>query len=316
MLRQQKAGTWPVVTRWPARHTRLLVRAGEYAFILPALLLLCIVALFPIITAIQLSFNKVSLVPPNQAFLGFSLKFIRLDNYVEVLSDADFWGAVAHSTTFTALTVIGSLSLGLAFALMLDSSIRGRTIWRLLLLSPWTVAPVVAGSTWSWIFDARYGVLNALLRIIDPSAQPVLWLANPYLAMLSVSIANIWIRMPFMMIMLLAGMQAVPVEEYEAAAVDGASAFDRFRYITLPHLRFTVMVATVLLVIWDFKHFDIVQVMTAGGPGRATELLSTLTFKTSFVFFRFGPAAAMGTLIMLVLLAFTALYVKLLRTND
>jgi multiple sugar transport system permease protein len=295
---------------------RLLSRLAEYAFIAPALGLLAAIILFPILTALYLSFHNVRLVPPAQAFMGFATAFNRLENYAEVLANPDFLVAFGNTTAFTLVTVVGSLALGLAFALMLDSAIKGRSLWRILMLTPWVVAPVVAGSTWRWMFETRYGVFNALIRTIIPSAPPVLWLADPTMALVSVSATNVWLRTPFMMVMLLAGLQAIPPEEYEAAAVDGASAWQRFRFITIPHLSFVILVATLLEGIWTFKHFDIVQVMTGGGPGRATELLSTLIYKTSFEFFRFGPAAAMGMLVTAALTVVAVCYVRLLRSRD
>jgi multiple sugar transport system permease protein len=295
---------------------RSMSRLSEYAFIVPALLLLATVVLFPIVTALYLSFNNVRLVPPDSAFMGFKTAFNGLDNYVEVLTSPDFLVAFGNTVFFTGFTVVGSLGLGLAFALLLDSAIKVRSIWRILMLTPWVVSPVVAGSTWRWMYETRYGVFNALIRTFFPSVQPVLWLASPTIAMLSVSVTNVWLRTPFMMVMLLAGLQAIPSDQYEAAAVDGASAWQRFRFITIPHLRFVIMVATLLEAIWTFKHFDIVQVMTGGGPGRATELLATLIYKTSFEFFRFGPASAMGMLVTCVLSVFAVFYVRLLRSRE
>jgi len=298
------------------RLRRLFSRLAEYAFILPALLLLGAVVLFPILTALHLSFHNVRLVPPDQAFMGFQSTFSGLDNYLEVLASREFLGAFVNTTLFTLFTVLGSFGLGLGFALLLDLAIKARSVWRLLMLAPWVVAPAVAGSTWRWMFETRYGVFNALIRTVMPSAPQVPWLADPTLAMLSVSVTNVWLRTPFMMVMLLAGLQAIPADEYEAAAVDGASAWQRFRFVTVPHLSFVILVATLLEGIWTFKHFDIIQVMTGGGPERATELLSTLIYKTSFEFFRFGPAAAMGMVITAVMTVFSVGYARLLRARD
>lgn len=298
------------------RLRRLFSRLAEYAFILPALLLLGAVVLFPILTALHLSFHNVRLVPPDQAFMGFQSTFSGLDNYLEVLASREFLGAFVNTTLFTLFTVLGSFGLGLGFALLLDLAIKARSVWRLLMLAPWVVAPAVAGSTWRWMFETRYGVFNALIRTVMPSAPQVPWLADPTLAMFSVSITNVWLRTPFMMVMLLAGLQAIPADEYEAAAVDGASAWQRFRFVTVPHLSFVILVATLLEGIWTFKHFDIIQVMTGGGPERATELLSTLIYKTSFEFFRFGPAAAMGMVITAVMTVFSVGYARLLRARD
>ena len=297
--------------RWRRRD-----RLAEYAFIAPALLLLLAVVLFPILTALYLSFQKVQLVSPDQAFMGFATAFNGLRNYLEVLESPEFREAFRTTVLFTGFTVVGAFALGLWLAVLLDSAIKARSFWRMLLLTPWVVAPVVAGATWSWMFEVRYGVFNALLRMLLPSAPPIPWLAQPTLALLAVSVTNVWLRTPFMMVMFLAGLQAIPLDQYEAAAVDGATAWQRFRFITLPHLSFVILVATLLETIWTFKHFDIVQVMTGGGPGRATALLSTLIYKTSFEFFRFGPAAAMGMLMTLVLLGFAMVYVRLLRARE
>lgn len=298
--------------RWRRRRDRL----AEYAFIAPALLLLVAVVLFPILTALHLSFHDVRLVSPDRAFMGFATAFNGLNNYLEVLAIPEFREALLTTLVFTGLTVIGSFALGLWLAVLLDSAIKARSFWRILMLTPWVVAPVVAGATWSWMFETRYGVFNALIRMILPSVAPIPWLAQPTLALLAVSATNIWLRTPFMMVMLLAGLQAIPLDQYEAAAVDGATPWQRFRFITIPHLSFVILVATLLEGIWTFKHFDIVQVMTGGGPGRATSLLSTLIYKTSFEFFRFGPASAMGMLMTLVLLAFAVIYIRLLRSRE
>ena len=297
------------------RRRRFAAQVGEYLFITPALGLLVAVVLLPMLVAVYLSVHRVKLVPPQIAFMGFATVFTGVENYVEVLTDSTFWGALSHTALFTAFTVAGALLLGLGFALLLDSGVRGQSLWRALMLLPWVIPPVVGGSTWAWILETRYGVLNNLIRAINPDVQPVSWLADPRLALLAVSVTNVWLRTPFMMVMLFAGLQAIPTEFYEAAAVDGASAWNRFRYVTLPQLRFVILVATLLEVIWTFRHFDVIQLMTGGGPGRATEVVTTLIYKVSFESFRFGPAAAMGVLMTLVLVVFTGGYIRALRAR-
>lgn len=308
--------SYPGVSANLAWRRRLRQRVTEYAFVLPALLLLLAIVAYPMFTALHLSLSDVTLVPPSEASMGFATRFTGVENYLEVVQSPDFWGAMNRTAFFTLFTIAGTLVLGMAFALALDSSIKARSLWRIAMLTPWVVAPVVAGGTWRWIFDTRYGILNDLLHSLFPQAQPVLWLANPTLALVAVSVTNVWLRTPFMVVMILAGLQAIPIEQYEAAAVDGASAWRRFLYITLPNLRFIMVIATLLEGIWTFKHFDIVHVMTGGGPGRATEILSLLIYKTSFQFFRFGPAAAMGVLMAIMLIGFTMVYLRLIRPVD
>lgn len=305
----------PVAIASRTHGARLRRRIAEHMFIVPALVLLIVVLIFPILTALQLSVSDVTLVSPDEAFMGFDNRFTGAENYIEVLRNPDFWYAMWRTVLFTLFTIVGSLALGMAFALALDANIRARSLFRIVMLAPWAVAPVVAAATWRWIFDVRYGILNDLIHTVFPSAQPVLWLADPTLALISVSITNVWLRTPFMVIMLLAGLQTIPTEQFEAAAVDGASAWRRFVHIILPNLRFVILVATLLEGIWTFKHFDVVQVMTGGGPGRATEVLSVLIYKTSFQFFHFGPAAAMGVLMAVVLIGISAVYMWLMRTD-
>jgi multiple sugar transport system permease protein len=295
------------------RRGRTHSKAVQYAFIAPALLLLVAVVGMPMATAVWISLNRVKLTTPDQAFMGFATTFVGLANYANVLRNQEVQQALANTAIFTLASVLCSLLLGLGFALLVNQEIRFRTVWRLLLLTPWVVAPVVAAGTWRWIYDPRYGVLNDLVRRIGLASEPIPWLYDPHLALWSVIAANVWLRIPFMMVMLLAGLQAIPIEQYEAASVDGAGSWQRFRYVTLPHLRFVITVACLLEAIWQFKHFDLIQVMTGGGPGHATEVLSTLVYRNSFQFFEFGPASAIGVLMAAILLVVAAVYLRLLR---
>jgi multiple sugar transport system permease protein len=299
--------------RW---RLRAWARLAEYSFVVPALALLFAIVLIPMLVAAYLSVHRVRLVSPRAAFMGFATTFNGLANYREILSDPVFWNALGHTLTFASFTVIGALALGLALALLLDSGVRGASVWRALMLLPWVIPPIVGGSTWAWMLETRYGVLNNLIRAVYPSADPIAWLADPSLALLAVSITNVWLRTPFMMVVLFAGLQAIPPELHEAAAVDGASAWDRFRHVTLPQLRHVILVATVLQAIWSFRDFDVIQLMTGGGPGRATEVVTTLIYRVSFETFRFGPAAAMGVLMTVFLLALTAIYIRALQARS
>jgi ABC-type sugar transport system permease subunit len=169
---------------------------------------------------------------------------------------------------------------------------------------------VVVAITWRWMLDAQFGIINHLLTKLGVWRGPILWFENPNLALPALIVTNIWRGFPFASVALLAALQTIPNEQYEAAAVDGATPFRQFCHITLPNLRFTLTVVVTLDTIWNFKHFDLVQVMTNGGPAGATEVLTTLAYKVSFENFEFGYAAAMGVVMSLILLATTVIYVR------
>jgi len=242
------------------------------------------------------------------SFTGSRQTFVGLANYWRLIGDRDFWSALENSTLFTAGSVLGHLVLGLATAVLLNQAIPFRQLFRVITLVPWTLAAVVVAMTWRWMLDPQLGIINAILAGWGIRGIP--WFDNPHLALLAIIVTNIWRGFPFASIALLAALQAIPKEQYEAASVDGASGPKQFRYVTLPHLRFTLAIVGTLDTIWNFKHFDLVQIMTNGGPAGATEVLTTLTYKVSFENLEFGYAAAIGVIMSLVLLAFTVFYVR------
>jgi len=280
--------------RWPRWLTGL-------AFVAPAFLVLGAVVAFPMVDTVWLSFMETR--GKDQTV------FVGLANYWRLLQDADFWSAFRNSVTFTTGSVLGHILLGLAVALLLNQRIPFRPVFRVISLVPWMFAAVVVAMTWRWMLDAQLGIINAILTSVGFSG-PFLWFENARLALPAIIVTNIWRGFPFASITLLAALQAIPKEQYEAASVDGASSFMQFRFVTLPHLRFALVIIATLDTIWNFKHFDLIQVMTNGGPAGATEVLTTLAYKVSFENFEFGYAAAMGVVMSLVLLATTVVYVR------
>ena len=280
--------------RWPRWLTGL-------AFVAPAFLVLGAVVAFPMVDTVWLSFMETR--GKDQTV------FVGLANYWRLLQDADFWSAFRNSVTFTTGSVLGHVLLGLAVALLLNQRIPFRPVFRVISLVPWMFAAVVVAMTWRWMLDAQLGIINAILTSVGFSG-PFLWFENARLALPAIIVTNIWRGFPFASITLLAALQAIPKEQYEAASVDGASSFMQFRFVTLPHLRFALVIIATLDTIWNFKHFDLIQVMTNGGPAGATEVLTTLAYKVSFENFEFGYAAAMGVVMSLVLLATTVVYVR------
>ena len=208
------------------------------------------------------------------------------------------------------------MALGLALALLLDELRSARAALRIAFLTPWMVAPAVGATIWLWLLEPQFGVVNYLLRAAGAIDAPLAWLGEPGLAFASVVAVDVWRGVPFVMLLMLAGLQTVPPEQYEAAAMDGASAWQRFRFVTLPNLRYLLIVATTLDVINTIRHYDIIGVMTAGGPAQATEVLPVLLYNTAFRGNRFGEAAAIGVLLLLIVLALSTFYIRITRVGS
>jgi multiple sugar transport system permease protein len=239
--------------------------------------------------------------------------FTGVANYVRLLHDDTFWLTLRNSFVW----VFGSVSLqfvgGFAAALLLHQSFRGRAFVRTITLLPWIVPGVVVALVWEWLYQPNYGVINDLLMRLGWLHERVAWLSDPVLAMPAVIAANVWRGVPFFAIMLLAGLQAIPDELYEAARVDGAGVLQRFLHITLPLLRPIIVVATATRIIWTFNYADLIFVMTSGGPANATQITSTYTLLTAYSTLDFGYAATLSVVLLLIMLVFTILYLRITR---
>jgi ABC-type sugar transport system permease subunit len=277
-----------------------------YLFVAPMLAFLLGIILFPLGHAFLTSLYREA---------GVNVRFVALGNYARLIDDPTFWNSLWVSVLFTLASVALHLAVAMPVALFLNGLRRGRTTLRLAFLTPWMVTPVLGAIAWVWLLDPHFGVANYLLRGVGAIAENKIWLGEPGLALASVIAVDVWRGFPFIMLILLAGLQTVPREEYEAASIDGAGALQQFRYVTLPHLRYLLIVATTLDVINTVRTFDIVAVMTKGGPVNATEVLPVLIFNTAFQANRFGPAAAIGVVLLGLLLVFSTLYVVLLQSN-
>ena len=280
-------------------------RAG-YAFIAPVFLFLCAVVLFPLGHAFWTSLNRVR---------GLSSTFVGAQNYQRVLTDDAFWHSLGVSLAFTGASVALHIAIGLALALLVNELRFARTALRIAFLTPWMVAPAVGATIWLWLLEPQFGVVNYLLQAAGAIRTPLAWLGEPALAFGSVVAVDVWRGVPFVMLLMLAGLQTIPREQYEAAAIDGAGAWQRFRYITLPNLRYLLVVASTLDIINTIRHYDIIGVMTAGGPAGATEVLPVLLYNTAFRGNRFGEAAAIGVLLLVIVLAFSIFHIRLARLD-
>jgi ABC-type sugar transport system permease subunit len=228
-------------------------------------------------------------------FVGMAPVFVGLENYIRLASDGFFQRAVWNSVIFTVGSVGFKLVLGMAMALVLTSKIRFRNLFTGLLLIPWVAPTVVSALNFLWIYDGSLGVLNYILvKVLGLLPQGVGWLSEAGTAMAAVIFVNIWRGFPFFGISFLAGMKAIPGELYEAAAVDGANAFQRFIHVTLPGLRNIVIIVVLLSTIWTFNDFAIVYILTKGGPGGATMVLPVFTYEMAFGAQRLGDAIAVA----------------------
>lgn len=285
---------------------RLSRRAAGYAFVAPVFLFLCTVVVFPLGHAFWTSLLRVR---------GLRVSFVGFDNYLTVLGDGAFWHSLGLSIAFTGVSVSLHVLLGLALALLLDEIRTARTALRIAFLTPWMVAPAVGATIWLWLLEPQFGVVNYLLKTAGLIGAPKAWLGEPASAFASVVAVDVWRGVPFVMLLMLAGLQTVPAEQYEAASIDGAGAWQRFRYVTWPNLRYLVIVASTLDVINTVRHYDIIGVMTAGGPAGGTEVLPVLLYNTAFRANRFGEAAAIGVLLLLIVLAFATVYIRVTRLD-
>ncbi len=285
---------------WVERHQ-------GYLFVMPAVVTLIVVLVFPLAsTSYWSTFDE--------ARTG--LRFVGTANYQEVIESATFSNALRNSLIFTVVSVVLHLAVGLLVALLLNERIPWKTAFRVIALIPWMFPVVVVGVLWSWLYHPQLGLFNDLLLRVGIVNDTVAWLADPALAMPAVIVASLWRGYPFVMLILLAGLAAIPTEQYEAAAVDGADSWHRFRHITIPNLRFMVVLATLLDAIYMFRQFDLAQVMTGGGPAGATEVLTTLVYKQGFQYFRNGYASAIGVMMFAVMFCFSLGYVRLIRAQE
>jgi multiple sugar transport system permease protein len=287
-------------------NARLRRKAG-LAFVAPAALFLAAIIVFPLGHAFWTSLHRVR---------GLNATFIGLRNYARLADDATFWHSLGVSFAFTASAVALHLSIGLALALVVNELRTARTALRIVFLTPWMVAPAVGATIWLWLLEPQFGVVNYLLRAAGAITAPVAWLGEPGTALASVIAVDVWRGVPFVMLLMLAGLQTIPVDQYEAASIDGAGAWTRFRFVTWPNLRYLVIVATTLDVINTIRHYDISGVMTGGGPAGGTEVLPALIYNTAFRGNRLGEAAAIGIALLGIVLVLAVVYVRTARLDD
>jgi multiple sugar transport system permease protein len=290
------------------RGQRLSNTQFAVLLVMPAVALFGAVIMYPLIAAISTGFVEQSLVFPGRRFVG-------LENFLNVLG-GDFVGLLGRTVVFTAGATLIPFVLGFGLALALTVGLRGSNLLRGAFIMPWVLPTVVTSFIWMWIFNANYGVLNGVLMesgLLDSTQS---WLGQPGTAMTAIIIAKTWGTFPWMMVMLIAGLQAVPRDLHEAASIDGAGTIRRFRVITLPHLRTIIGIVLLLEVIWNFQHFDTIYILTGGGPAGTTTTFSVAVYNTAFKGFDLGTAGAIGGLWMLLLVVPVIWYIRMSERRE
>ena len=295
----------PTKTQGPARRRRLGHPGEPYAFIAPTAVLMLVLMIVPIVLVIGYSFMDNVITKKNPEFVG-------IDNFVEVLTDGVFATALGNTLFFTIVSVVAHLLLGLGFAMLLNSPLVSRTsraVFRVIYILPWLFTAAVIAVLWRMLLNPN-GVVNYLL------SSDVEWLSSPSLALGAVTFINIWAGYPFFMISLLAGLQGIPADLYEAATVDGANGWQRFRNVTLPQLRPIIISMTLLDLIWTSQQFALIWMTTGGGPIHVTEMLSTFTYKLAFSRYEFALASTSAVIILLLSMVLAFFYVRHQRARD
>ena len=305
-IRDRKSAAAPSRPRMARRTPRPRDALAGWAFISPNLILLAVFLFLPILWAIQLSFQDTQ---------GFGdPKWVGLDNYNRMVADPVFWRSLGNTMIFTLVVVPIDLALGLGLAVLVNSVLPGRGVWRTIIVLPMVISGVASGMIAVALFYQTNGLINKVLTAVG--LQPVSWQSEGVPAMISVMIASIWLRVGFNMVIYLAGLQGISPELYEAGRIDGANRWQQFRSITVPLLGASTFFLLIMNVIASFQVFDLVFVMTGGGPGDATSVLVTYAYRNGFQIREQGYGAALGIVILLITLLFTFLRWKTSRTRD
>lgn len=284
----------------PARPRRRRAGIGPYLFLAPAIIYLAVFMGIPLVKGISLSTTDARLLRPNGG------RDVGLENYGAVLQSGAFYRSLLATGIYTLGTVIAALLIGTSAAILINRSFRGRWLARAILTFPWAMPTVAAALIFSWIYNNQSGILNTTTRALGLGEHG--WLIDPDFGMAAVLIATIWKVFPFVMLVVLGSLQSIPKELYEAGRIDGAGAWDLFRAVTLPHLMPTLRVVGLLMTIWSIRRFEIIYLLTGGGPADRTNTLVVNVYQTAFTDGRLGLAATIGVLGMVISTIVTIVY--------
>src|SRR5208282_2549124 len=275
------------------------LHVGPVMLLIPAVASIGAISLYPVMLGLWLSFRDTSLASPTDSFIGFA-------NYIQLVTDSQFWGAWTHTMQFTFASTLLETLIGLLIALVLCEQFRGRGLVRAAMLVPWAIPTVVTSRMFGWLFDGQNGIVNYLLRSVGLIQHNVDWYGSPDFALVTIIIADVWKTTPFMALLLLAGLQTIPESLSEASVIDGANAWQRLWHVRLPLLAPTLLIASMFRALDAFRIFDLVYVLTGGGPADSTEVLSTLTYKHLFSALQVGYGSSLSTMMFITEIAIAA----------
>jgi multiple sugar transport system permease protein len=275
----------------------------------PILAVLCLLVFVPLAIVVWDSLH-------NKTFAGTQYDFVGLDNYTELLGLPPFWSMLARTAVWTVVSVAGQILVGLGLALLLNRAFRGRAFFRGLFLLPWVLPVVVIALIWKWMLNDLYGVVNDVLGRLNGDWYGLAWFSDDMLVLPTLVAINIWRGAPFVMVILLAGLQSVPKELTEAAAIDGASTRQQFRYITLPHLRAILVVVSLVFVLFNFNNFDLIWLSTKGGPLDWSMTLPVRTYEMAFATLEISRASALAVIMMILVAVMALVYLRLVQRRE
>jgi len=282
-----------------------------YLFVIPSIIFICVFMLFPIAYNLIISFQNVTIMN-----LAGEREFVGWLNYINIFKDVNFTVSLKNSFLFTGLCIVFQFVIGFGFALFFNQKFPGRDLMRSLMLLAWMFPIVITATLFKWMLSNDYGIVNYVLLSIGIIDQPIHWLTESSTSLLGTIIGNVWIGIPFNMIILLSALQALPEDLYEAAKIDGANYLQRFIHITLPLLRPTILILLMLGIVYTFKVFDLIFIMTAGGPVNSSTVLPLYAYQLAFQQFEFSAGAAVASIMFVILSIFAGIYLWMIRKEE
>lgn len=282
-------------------------RIVPWIFLLPVLIVLLAMFGYPLIKSIVMSFQNYKLTAPDDVY------FNGIENFKKLFINQETGMILKNSLAYVIISVVGQLLLGMILALALKKPFRGRGVYQSIVFLPWAFSGFVVGLIFRWSFNGEYGVVNDLLLKLGLIKEKIAWLGTPGLSLAVIIIAMIWIGIPFFAIMILAALQSIPADVYEAAEVDGCGVIRQFFQITLPYIKPTLVTTTLLRTIWIFNSFDLIVVVSGGGPANTSQTLTSYMYSAAFGSYDLGFAAAIGVMLMIVLGIYALLFLKITR---
>ena len=282
-----------------------------YALLLPATLALVLIRVVPLLEGIGISFTNRRLLQDRPT------SFVGIDNFIRIFTeDKEFWRVLGFTFFYTIMVVVLSYCMGLIIALLMNIEIKGRGIFRTLLLMPWIIPGVVAAASWKWALNDQSGVINMLLQSLHITSKSIPFLASTKWAKVVVILVGAWKNYPYMALSLLAGLQNVPTDTKEAAKIDGANVFQSFFRVVLPQIRPVTMVCTTLMFIWTFNNFDNIFLLTGGGPDGSTQVMSVLSYYSAFSKMNMGYASALSTVMLVIMMVLAVIYIRMVMKKN